>query len=357
MKKFLSQSLFVLFIAILLGSCGEKKADVAEIGEKKEYKDPILSFSLNYPGNWVMRKSDGSSFVAYSHAEGEQRFNQLDPEGVPAGKIYVYVRELKDGLTLDSIIKAKKYLPPEQYYSAPENVTIDGTPAIKEKYQFDLGDGKFNGEIYYATKDSVMATIINFEAFAGSYETYKPAFDEVIKSMKLAFKPLQKTTDTTTVVKQLPLPSEKLSNYKTDFFTIMIPDNFDVKSPAPGKNVIKSYQFIGERRADCEIRVDVINPGKQKDLKKIADGFKATYGNSNPASTNFAGKTAYMFQYSPIANVLSQVYVVMNGDKLFRITINRYTAKGMVTIDDKEYDEAKTYETIFKKAIQTFKFN
>jgi len=37
MKKFFSQSLFVLFIAILFASCGEKKAEVAEIGEKKEY--------------------------------------------------------------------------------------------------------------------------------------------------------------------------------------------------------------------------------------------------------------------------------------------------------------------------------
>jgi len=354
MKKFLSQSLFVLFIAILLGSCGEKTAEVAEIGEKKEYKDAILSFSLNYPGNWIMRKADGRSFVAYSHPQGEQRFNQLDQEGVPAAKIFVYVVELKDEITLDYIIINKKY---KLDYSAPENVTIDGTPAIKEKYQFDLADGVFNGEIYYATKDSIMATIINFEAFAGTYETYKPAFDEVINSMKLAFKPTAKPADTTTVVRQLPLPSEKLTSYKTDFFTIMIPDNFDVKSPAPGKNVLKSYQFIGERRADCEIRVDVINPGKQKDLKKIADGFKATYNNSNPTSANFAGKNAYMFQYSPIANVLSQVYLTMSGDKLFRVTVNRYTGKGMVTIDDKEYDEAKAYETIFKKSIQSFKFN
>lgn len=354
MKKILSQSLFALLIALLLGSCGGKEVEVAEIGEKKEYKDAILNFSLNYPGNWVMRKSDGRSFVAYSHPEGEKRFNQLDLEGVPAAKIFVYVVELKDGLTLDSLIKAKKY---QIDYSAPEQVTIDGTAALKEKYQFDLNDGLFNGEIYYATKDSIIATVINFETFAGTYETYKPAFNEALSSMKLAAKPLPKGPDTTTVVKQLPLPSEKLLSYKNDFFTIMIPDNFNEKNLAPGKNVVKSYQYIGERRADCEIRVDIIDPGKQKDLKKIVDGFKATYGNANPTSTTFAGKAAFMFQYSPITNVLSQVYFAFNGDKLYRVTINRYTGKGMVTIDDKEYDEAKTYETIFKKSIQTFKFN
>jgi len=302
-----------------------------------------------------MRKSDGSSFVAYSHPEAEKRFDQLDPEGAPAAKIYVYVRELKDGLTLDSIIKAKKYLPPEQYYSAPENVTIDGINCIKEKYKFDLGDGTLNGEIYYATKDSIMATIINFEAFAGSYDTYKPAFDEVIKSFKLAFKPVPQTKDTT-IIKQLPLPSEKLTSYRSDFFSIMIPDNFGVENPS-GKNIIKSFRFIGDRRGDCEIRVDIIDPGKQKDLSKIVDGLKASHGNSNPASTTFAGQKAFMFQYSPAANVLSQVNYVMKADKLFRITVNRYTAKGMVTIDGKEYDEAKTYETIFKKVIQSFKFN
>ena len=48
-------------------------------------------------------------------------------------------------------------------YSFPEKVMIDGVEGKKISYAFELEDGNFHGEMYFAAKDTGIATVLTFE--------------------------------------------------------------------------------------------------------------------------------------------------------------------------------------------------
>ncbi len=336
-KRFLF--FIVSLILIFLNSCGEKK-QIVEIKELATYEDPILGFSIKYPTNWEIQKYPGDRFLAFTTKTVIKRFRSFDSEGESGAKIELLAVKLADGQTLDSIMEKKQFTP--ETYSTPVKVVIDGVEAYKQTYEFPLGDGIFQGEIYYAQKDPQVVTIISFEAFGSTFGNYKPSFEQILNSVKLAYIP-QVTQDTIKKVIEAPPPSSNLVEYKGEGFTIKIPDNFDVRNPNVG-GAIKSYQYIGERRLDCDIRIDIFDASKQSKLEKIVEDNKAKHKNVEPKRTEIGGQNAYFFEYNPIQNVKSRVYYVIHSNKLYRITMNWFVG------------EEPLYKPIFEKSLSSFKF-
>lgn len=334
---------FVFFIIALtlffLYSCGEKK-QIVEIKELATYEDPILGFSIKYPTNWEIQKYPGDRFLAFTTRTVIKRFRTFEPEGESGAKIELLAVKLAEGQTLDSVMQKKQFTP--ETYSAPVKITIDGVEAYKQTYEFPLGDGIFQGEIYYAQKDPQVVTIISFEAFGGTFENYKSSFEQILSSVKLAYIP-QLTRDTVKKVVEAPPPSSNLVEYKGEGFTIKIPDNFDVRNPKVG-GALKSYQYIGERRLDCDIRIDIFDASKQNKLEKIVEDNKSKHKNTEPKKTEISGENAYFFEYNPIQNVKSRVYYVIHNNKLYRITMNWFVGEEVL------------YKPIFEKSISSFRF-
>ncbi|MCX7879439.1 MAG: hypothetical protein N2517_02135 [Ignavibacteria bacterium] len=338
MKKNLTLYLAVVFI-LLLFACEEKKK-IAEIKEIETYSDPAMGFSIEYPSNWEIQKYPGDRFLAFTTKTVIKRFRTFDSDGESGAKIELLVIRLKEGQTLDSVMAIKQFTP--DTYSPPTKLTIDGVEAFKQEYRFQLNDGEFQGEIYYAQKDPRVATVISFEAFGGTFGSYKPFFERVLSSVKLAYQP-EVAPDTVKKIVEAPPPSQNLIKYDGDGFSIKIPDNFDVRNPKVG-GALKSYQYIGERRLDCDIRVDIFDASKQQNLEKIVEDNKAKHKNAEPRPTTIGGAKAYYFEYSPIANVKSRVYYAIHNNKLYRVTLNWFTG------------EEQLYKPVFENSISSFKF-
>lgn len=336
MKKISVLLLAVFTISLLLSSCGEKKK-VVEIQELATYQDPATGFAINYPKNWKSTNTIGTRFFTYTTPDILQRFKSYSADGPAGAKIDYQVIELKNGQTIDSVIDKKFF--EKSIYSAPEKVKIDGVEGVKQIYSFPLSDGKVEGEIYYAQKDSNLVGVINFETFGDLFDHYRPKFKEILNSVVLP-QIQQAKSDTIKKVVEAEPPSKNLVTYTGKGFIIKIPDNFDVKKPKPD-----SYKFEGERRGDCYIIIDVTDASKQSNLDKIVKDNKAKFGGKDPKATSLGGVKAYVFQYSPARNMGRKVYFAVKDKKLYRIIVDWNTA------EDKDL-----FYPIFMKSVQTFAF-
>ncbi|MBI5326027.1 MAG: hypothetical protein HZB41_12275 [Ignavibacteriae bacterium] len=306
------------------------------------YEDAGVKFGIKHPQNWIVQAIPGSRVIIYSSKGAKDRFLQYDAEGKAGAKIDVYAKKLDSGKSLEDFMASTKMFDPKTY-SKPEKVKIDGVEGYKQTYSFELSDGLMEGEVYYATKDGKYATAVFLEAFGGTLHGYHKYLEEIIASVKLAYEPSAKKPDT--VLVEAAPPSQNLTTMGGDGYTILIPDNFTSTS-GKSKDAIASRNYIGDRRADCNIQVDVIDATKQQNLKKIVDDDKnkVKYGNSNASATTLGGQQAYVFNYSPGRNVQSRAYFVIKGNKLFRITMNWF--KG----------EEASYLPVFEKSIRSIKF-
>ncbi|MGA2297424.1 MAG: PsbP-related protein [FCB group bacterium] len=340
MKKFSIFSLVILFLTLTFWSCS-KKGDATEITGLTSYTDPLTQFSIKYPTNWFMQSMPGTRFLVFSTKTAIDRFIQYDPKGIAGAKIEVLMQKLVPPITLDTIMqKTKRFT---SGYEPPQKVMIDGTPATKLVYTFELEDGEFNGEAYFATKDNQYVTVIIFEAFSGTMDAYRKNFDDIITSIKLAVTPKEKNADTITKVVEAEPPSKTMATKGGDGYSIEIPDNFRAEA-SQAAGTLSSRNYIGARRGDCNIQVDVIDATKQKSLKKIVDENSPKYKNAKPVDTKIGGQPAYVMSYSFRKDDLSRVYYVLKGNKLYKITMNWF--KG----------EEQDYLPIFEKSIASIKF-
>jgi len=101
-----------------------------------------------------------------------------------------------------------------------------------------------------------------------------------------------------------------------------VPDNFDFFR-GPTKEIIGSYNYIGERRGDCNILVDVIDGSEKENLKEAAAELAAKYpGSPKISPTKIGNMEAFVINYKPIKDVNARVYFAKKGDKIFRISMN-----------------------------------
>jgi hypothetical protein len=339
MKKFLTFFVMALSLALFVESCdkGPKSPDVEGY---ETYSDDKSGLSLEFPKNWA-KTTTPVRFVVFNDNQGKTRFTRYDTDGFPAAKIDVNVVAMDTTYTIDSVMKKSMKFTPDSYEIT--DATVGGLKAKKLVYAFELNTGAFNGEMYVIEVDSTNANIIQIEAFDGTFEKYEEAFKKVLSSYKPGKMPV-KRVDTITQIVEAPLPSQTMTTKNGMGYSIQIPDNFAAER-SPSNGVLESKNFIGERRADCNIIVDVIDASKNKKLDKIVEDNRATYKNATPNKTKIDGKDAYLMNYSFGKDALSRVFFVINGDKLYRITVNWF--KG----------EQSDYLPIFEKSINSFKFN
>jgi hypothetical protein len=331
MKKFLFTTFAICLSILILYGCGESKPERVMIEKLEVYEDPGFGFSIKYPANWAKYEQPGMRFSAVTSKQGTKRFQKYDQDGVPAAMLQFSVNKLEDGKTLDSVM-AKKFFQPS-IYSAPKKITIDGTDAYMQSYNFPLADGEFQGEIYYATKDSQVVSVISFETFANGMDVYRNQFDEIISSIKLAEMPV-KTVDTLVQEVEADPPSSTFRTMTGDGFSIEIPDNFSKEGGL----------YIGLRRGDSFIKVDSKEVTADTDFKKTVEETQKKFRNAKAVKEiTLDGHKAYMFAYEPAATVDGEVYFSMKDNKLFQITINWFK------------EEAGNYKDIFQKSVKTIK--
>lgn len=336
-------SVLLALIAVTLFGCGaEKKAEPAVIESLETYNDNVMNFSIAYPSNWQKAVEQGKQAIFFSDNTVMQRFVSYDADGTSGAKIQISVQPMTG--TLDEELNAAKTFEANAY-SATENTTLGGQPAKKVSYSFELNDGKLQGEKYVAAKEGTV-TIVELEAFGGTFEALRPKFEEVLKSVQLGYKvaaPVIDTSAVSTAPADTFKPSSQVRAVKGDGYTMDVPDNFS-GTPAKSAGTLSSTKFKGiGGPQDSFIQVDVLDASKQKDLNKIMDQNKKTYRVNDATQTTIGGQKAYYLNYSLVKDVSSRAYFVIKGDKLYRITMNWYKP------------EQALYLPAFEKAVASFK--
>ncbi|MFY8160912.1 MAG: hypothetical protein ACOVNU_06240 [Candidatus Kapaibacteriota bacterium] len=341
MTSFIKSLFVIIGFAFIINSC-DKGPEPIEIKDLELKKDEVRKFEIKVPSNWHNVVNPAKRVISFSSKEAQSRFFKYDPTGFPGAKIDLQAFNLDSANTIETIFEKSKIFPAE-YYSAPEKVTIDGVEGKKVTYTFDLEDGTFDGALYVAAKDSTAATIIIFETFAGSNEQYKAKFTEILNSVKLAVNPPKKLVDTITQVVEAEPASSTLKKFDGQGFKISIPDNFKAEI-TKASNTVYSRNFTGDRRADCNIRVDV-REAKSTNLKKIAEENQATIaGASKVNSTKIGGKEAYFVNYNATKDVKGRIYYILNDNKLYQVSLTWFIG------------EEKDYLPVFEKSVNSMSF-
>ena len=395
MKQKIFLSFIALFIGLFIISCGEEKAKPIQAEGFEKYEQPKTELTVNIPTNWKKFQSPENFLLeVYSDEKAKYHFNfnnlqaadydaelpaamikitaiplEMDmPEPEPAEEDNAKGKKGKDEEAKDTVKKEEpKELKDFNYYfnikprgqeaySAPKNVKIDGVDAKMQTYELPIGFGYLEGEIYYVVNEDTlggMLTVIEFEALAHSMKDYRATFDEVLKTVKLAKRPIEekKAEPTDSIVVADP-PSKERKTMQGTGFSIQIPQNFGKEPWNRSKGTSESFNYVGKRRGDCNILVDILSKKSTKSLEEVAKEIaKKVRGASNPKPKNLGGGTKGMvYAYVPAAKYKSQAYIAKKGDTIYRITVNWYTGKNPHTGEDEE----PLFKDILLRCAETF---
>ena len=340
MKRVKYTLLLSLIIGLVITAC-DKGPKPVEITGLKTYTDPALKFSIQYPENWATIITQGQRVTVFSSNDTKSRFLDYASNGFPGAMIDLFVSKVDTTKTEADIIKnAKRF---EDNFYKQTAFTMDGVNAKRFEYGFPLEDGDFKGVLIVASKDEVTYTTLKLEVFGDAWEKYEEDFNKIIASVTLAITQ-SNAPDTLTLTEELLPPSDKLVTKNGNGFSISIPENF-YQGKANSANVIASYNYIGDRRGDCNIQVDVIDASKTSDFKKSATELASKYpGSPALSSTKIGGTDGFVMNWSPGKNIKGRVFFAKKESKLFRISINWYTP------------EEADYLPIFEKCVASIKF-
>ncbi len=352
MTRRVAQSVCALVLAgMLVTSCNNApKIEPPKIGELEMYSDGALNFGLKYPKEWVKSPIVGKQVQILSSSDSKlaRRFAYYDADGPTGARIRVAAIPT-EGKPLDEIIGSDNDVFEASVYSAPTDATVNGIPAKKYTYQFELNDGMFFGEKYFVLKDSALVTVISFETFGGIHDKLKPKFDEMLTTTVAAYEKPIAPREVTQEKAEPFKPTENFVVYNGKGFTINVPDNFAGRDKGSKGPIEASTEFKGVGGpADCTIRIDVIDASKQKNLDKLTKENKPVFGAAAAAAAekkvSLYGQPAVQFEYDVVKDIRSRVYFVVKGDKFFRVVLNWYQP------------EKDLFMPAFDKALQSLKF-
>lgn len=343
MKNYFKIILSAIILTVVLSACGEKY-DTPTIDGLVVYTDSITMMSVKLPKNWQQIPAKGKHVISIPNKGLLQSYTDYNTEAVPGAVIRVHTYKLDSAKTVASIIEKHQQSLMNVQTKKEKKIKIDGVEGTEFTYNFPLTTGEVNGIRIIAAKDAGTATEISIDCFGGAYETYKPQIDEIVKSLKLGQTIVQTVVSDTTRVEADP-PTMKLVTKTGTGFTIGIPDNFYPENANAVKNAIGTFNYAGDRRGDCNIRIDVLNADKVTDIGKQASANKSKYGGGEPSKTTLGGKTAYRFDYSPAKGISSRVWYVLEKKKIYIVTMNYFGG------------EKDKYLPPFEKSINSIKFN
>jgi hypothetical protein len=305
-------------IVLFLTNCG-KKVDPPAIGELDTYEDRSMNFSIKFPKGWKAAIEPGKRAEYYSNEQIMNRFRSYDESEATGAKVVIIANKPEGPVTMDSIITASKIFEDPSVYAPVEDVTIDGTKGKLLKYAYKYGDGEFRGERYFAMKDSTAVTIIEFESFSGTFDAIRPKFDEMLKSVKLAYaKPIVRDTVSGKPAETFK-PADALSTFEGKNFSMSYPTNFSGKPKGGG---LESVQFQGiGGPSDCIMNVTVTDASKQNNLDRIIDQNKKLYKAESSSPAQVGGTAGAYIEDTPVKDVRRRTYFAVKGNKLYKVTL------------------------------------
>ncbi len=308
-------------MAITMSACA-KKAEVPAIADLDTYEDKSMNFSIKFPKNWKAAVEAGKRAEYYSDDKIMQRFREYNESEITGAKMTIFANKLEGPVNLDSVIEGTKIFQDASVYSAPEKVQIDGVEATRIKYAYKYGDGEFKGERYFAMKDSTAMTIIEFESFGGTFDQLHPKFEEMLKSVKLAYYKAVVRDTTGGKPAEVFKPSETMASFDGKNFSLQYPNNFSGKSAGGGLETVE-FKGIGGP-ADCIINVTVTDASKQNNLDRIVEQNKKLYKASASSPAKVGGETGAFIEDSPVKDVRRRTYFAVKGSKLYKVTLQWY---------------------------------
>jgi hypothetical protein len=347
MKRILLISIPALALGLIAIGCGGKGSSQAvNVTSYKQYTDETRNgMAVRYPDGWTVAASPGSKAIFYSSPRMYDAFVAYKPQGELGAKIEIAAMQGDQTGVQASIDSLKAQFTSADVVKAPEQTTINGMPATKVSYGFDLPEDetKFAAERYYIAQNGMITYLET--AVMGNYGDYAKVFDTARASFRPAMPPAPAASPTDTAGGKTVAPRDSdvvepaatdMKTYSGNGFSIGYPSNFSPTSGA-GKVV-----FSGARN-DSYFQVDVIDP-KGMALDKIVEQNKSRYGGRAASPATVGGQKGYVFSYTPPGNpkVTSHAYFVMAGSKLYRITTNWYTP------------QAENYQAAFAKALGSF---
>jgi hypothetical protein len=341
---------FLMLVAIAsvvaVGCSTKEESKPVTVTSYKDYKDGKYNFMVRYPDGWTVAAQPGSRALFYSSQEIVDGFSNMEPKGNRGARIDVMAMDGGDAERDKSIEDLKGLFNDPNVVKAPESTTLNGMPATKVSYTFDLDNTKFTADRYYVEHDSVVTYIET--AVIGNYNDYASVFKQVLAS----FEPGKRassamTSDTThrpgdTTKKAMrdsivtEPPSAEMKTYSGAAFTMSYPANFD-----PTSRSATSVDF-GGARGDSRVVVDALGDTKGVTLDKIAEENKSKYGGRAASAGTVAGQKAYVFAYGR-GDVDARAYFFMANGKLYRITTSWFKP------------QQNLYAPAFEKMLASFK--
>lgn len=314
MKSFLLVTIAFLF---LFSGCG-KKAEPFKVGELTEYRDPAYGFKVKYPKEWKNFGEAGKAIFSKSQGVVDKF---LDPRtGEEGAQVTVQVVKYAGNTPEEIVQQGKEELKltwQNISVAIDEKINIAGKEAVKVSYGIPVTSKKqISGYDIYVQGDTAMYKLICL-GYGDEYEIHADAFSTIIKSFELPVV-VAKNPDQWT-------PSGNMETYKSDFFTMLYPDNLEFNSV---KKAAKD-DFAMEMRADrldCTIHIDIFS-AKNLTVDKVWEQNKTRYSAKGSGQTQIDGQNAFWADYSPRRDIGSRVYFTVKNDKVIRTTINYYAAQ------------------------------
>ncbi len=341
MIRFASRSLIITITALLsLQSCSKKTEDLTPVspGETITYKDDSRKFSFKAPKAWVAESQPGVRTSYYSTPGTEQRFTNFTTGdygarievGVDSGK-----SAAEDAAAFRTSIEGVTF-------SNPEPSTLGGQPAVKVSYSQGNDENGLNGYRIFADHDSLV-TYFDAATFGpGRMSKYKPVFDLAEKSVVPAHVMRisaggKMDSATEAQMNEDIKPSDQMSTYRGNGFTIDYPANFNIRASSKGV-------LIKGERNDATIQVDVLdNPGGADLGKFVEENSQKVYHGAAVQNATVGGQPAKVISYSFQPSAASKAYFVSRGKQVYRITINWPVA------------QEASYKPAIERAAQSFK--
>lgn len=301
--------------AVLFG-CGKKEeAVVINVGASAIYKDLVTHFEVQYPQNWPKSVEAGKRVIFYSSSEASFRFQPPFTEGIKGAKMEVGA--VRGGAEdMEKAIAEFKSEYAFAKFDADAAGTLGSGQGKKISYTIEAGDATMHAARVYAVSDSFV-TYMETAWFSESETAAKPAFDQAASSIKIAH---GLSAEAAAAASQEA--SAVLLAFNNEFFSIDYPDNFGAHNSKTA-GMLSTATFRGDRN-DCSFQVDVFD-AKKLSLDKVFDQNKAKYPNAgSSAKTTIDGQPAIYLNYAPVKDVLSRVYFMVKGEKVYRVIMNWY---------------------------------
>jgi hypothetical protein len=328
MKAFL---VFAVLSLVIFAGC-QKKVEPVPVGEMSEYRDPGYGFKIKYPKEWRQMGTTGKALFAKSQ-EVVDKF-QNPTQGEEGAMVAADVMLYEGKKASDLIESAKNDLKQNATLGPDEQTTVGGKPATKIPYTIKVTSKKsITGYELLIPGDTAMYKL-DISGFGEQFNAHAAVFDAMIKSYELPVI-VAKKPDTWNV-------SANLETYKQSaFFTMEYPDNMEFVPVSKGNN-----DFAMEMRADrkdCSIHIDVFG-AKGLTVEKVWEQNKGRYKSKGTGEAKISGAKAVWVDYSPVKEINSRAYFVVNNDKVIRTTINYFAP------------QKEIYFPVLDKCVSSIKF-